>query len=86
MSNELGAGNHRAARRAVRTVMLLTLIEILVVSSGLFASRHVFGYAFSNEKEVIDYVTDMSPLLSLCIVLNGFQAVLSGLLHVFLVP
>ncbi|TXG57269.1 hypothetical protein EZV62_018582 [Acer yangbiense] len=79
VSNELGAGNHRAAQTAVRSVMLLTVLETILVSSVLFASRHVFGYVFSNEKEVVDYVTAMAPFLCLCIVLNGLQAVLSGI-------
>ncbi|KAL5828117.1 hypothetical protein ACOSQ4_019914 [Xanthoceras sorbifolium] len=78
VSNELGAGNHRVARTVVHSLMLLTILEVLAVSSALFASRHVFGYVFSNEKEVVDYVTAMAPFLCLCIVLNGLQAVLSG--------
>ncbi|KAK0575200.1 hypothetical protein LWI29_035388 [Acer saccharum] len=79
VSNELGARNHRAAQTAVRSVMLITVLETILVSSVLFASRHVFGYVFSNEKEVVDYVTAMAPFLCLCIVLNGLQAVLSGI-------
>ncbi|KAJ0095829.1 hypothetical protein Patl1_15213 [Pistacia atlantica] len=79
ISNALGAGNPQAARVAVRTAVFLTVLETVIVSSILYASRHAFGYLFSNEKEVVDYVTTMAPLICLCVMLNGFQAVLSGI-------
>ncbi|KAJ0037338.1 hypothetical protein Pint_22176 [Pistacia integerrima] len=79
VSNALGAGNPQAARVAVRTAVFLTVLETVIVSSILYASRHVFGYLFSNDKEVVDYVTTMAPLICLCVMLNGFQAVLSGI-------
>ncbi|KAM7276352.1 hypothetical protein ACFE04_018218 [Oxalis oulophora] len=78
VSNNLGAGNPKAARTAAYTVMFLTLTLALIVSSVLFASRNVFGYVFSNEKEIVESVTAMAPLVCLCVVLNSFQAVLSG--------
>ncbi|KAJ0037337.1 hypothetical protein Pint_22175 [Pistacia integerrima] len=79
VSNALGAGNPQAARVAVRTAVFLTVLETVIVSSILYASRHAFGYLFSNEKEVVDYVTTIAPLICLCVMLNGFQAVLSGI-------
>ncbi|KAK6921665.1 Multi antimicrobial extrusion protein [Dillenia turbinata] len=78
VSNELGAGNPEAARRAVLAAMIITITETLVVSTTLFASRHVFGYVYSNEKEVIDYVKEIAPLLSLSVILDSLQGVLSG--------
>ncbi|KAH9794903.1 protein DETOXIFICATION 14 [Citrus sinensis] len=77
VSNALGAGNPQAAIIAVRAVLFLTVLETVVVSSILYASRHVFGYIFSNDQEVVDYVTSMAPLICLCVILNGLQAVLS---------
>ncbi|KAK4753826.1 hypothetical protein SAY87_001930 [Trapa incisa] len=62
ISNELGAGNPVAAKRAFYAVMFLAVIETSIVSTALFLSRKVFGYTFSNEKEVVDYVTKMAPL------------------------
>ncbi|KAJ4709827.1 Protein DETOXIFICATION [Melia azedarach] len=79
VSNALGAGNPQAAQVSVRAAMFLTVLETVSVSSILYASRHVFGYVFSNEKEVVDYVTDMAPLICLCAMLNGLQVVLSGI-------
>ncbi|XWS22442.1 hypothetical protein CRYUN_Cryun29cG0034800 [Craigia yunnanensis] len=79
VSNELGAGNPQAARVAVYTVMLVAVLETLVVSGTLFASRHVFGYVYSNEKEVVDYVTTMAPLVCVSVILDSLQGVLSGI-------
>ncbi|ESW14988.1 hypothetical protein PHAVU_007G034700 [Phaseolus vulgaris] len=79
VSNELGAGNSHAARVAVLAAMSLAVIETCVVSTTLFACRHVFGYIFSNEKEVIDYVTFMAPLVCLSVILDSIQGVLTGI-------
>ncbi|KAI3516700.1 hypothetical protein L1887_15667 [Cichorium endivia] len=78
VSNELGAGNPKGARVAVKAVMLLTVVETTIVSSTVFASRHVFGYIFTNEKEVVDYITKMAPLICLNIIMDGLQGALSG--------
>ncbi|KAF9673954.1 hypothetical protein SADUNF_Sadunf10G0077400 [Salix dunnii] len=78
VANELGAGNPQAARLAVYAVMFLAVSETIIVTSALFASRRVFGYLFSNEKEVIDYVTTMAPLVCLSVIMDSLQGVLSG--------
>ncbi|KAK9277022.1 hypothetical protein L1049_006561 [Liquidambar formosana] len=78
VSNELGDGNPQAARVAVFAAMFLSVMETLTVSTTLFACRRVFGYSFSNEKEVVDYVTDMAPLVCLSVILDSIQGVLSG--------
>ncbi|XP_075635778.1 protein DETOXIFICATION 12-like [Castanea sativa] len=78
ISNELGAGNPKAARVAVFAVLFLAVTETSIVSAILLASRSVFGYTFSNEKEVVDYVTTMAPLVSLSIILDSLQGVFSG--------
>ncbi|KAD4983072.1 hypothetical protein E3N88_19743 [Mikania micrantha] len=78
VSNELGAGNPQGARVAVYVVLLIAIVETSIVSTGVFASRHVFGYIFTNEKEVIDYVTKMAPLLCLNILMDSLQGTLSG--------
>nr|XP_034926546.1 protein DETOXIFICATION 12-like [Populus alba] len=55
VSNELGAGRPQAARIAVYTVMILAIIEVLIASGTLFGTRDIFGYSFSNQKEVVGY-------------------------------
>ncbi|KAI4357719.1 hypothetical protein L6164_001651 [Bauhinia variegata] len=79
VSNELGAGNPKAARVAVLAAMSIAIMETSIVSATLFACRHVYGYTFSNEKEVVDYVTVLAPLVSISVILDSVQGVLSGI-------
>ncbi|CAB4295716.1 unnamed protein product [Prunus armeniaca] len=79
VSNELGAGNPQAARLAVGAVMFLTVSGVVIISSIVFASRSVFGYIFSKDKEVVDYVTSMAPLICLSVISDNLHGVLSGL-------
>ncbi|KAL2546115.1 MATE efflux family protein [Forsythia ovata] len=78
ISNELGAGNPQGARVSVISLMLIAAVEAITVSTILFISRNVFGYIFSNEKEVVDYVTNMAPLVCLSVILDCIQGTLSG--------
>ncbi|XP_004497007.1 protein DETOXIFICATION 12-like [Cicer arietinum] len=79
VSNELGAGNPFEARVAVWGAMSLALIEASIASATLFACRHVYGYVFSNDKEVVDYVTIMAPLVSISVILDSIQGTLAGI-------
>ncbi|KAH0877536.1 hypothetical protein HID58_064930 [Brassica napus] len=78
ISNELGAGNSRAAHIVVYAAMSLAVVESLVVSMSLLVGRNVFGYVFSSDKETVDYVAKMALLVSISIILDGSQGVLSG--------
>ncbi|XP_057508007.1 protein DETOXIFICATION 12-like [Actinidia eriantha] len=78
VSNELGAGNPQGARLAVVVVLCLAVVDAVIVSTTLFATRRVFGYTFSSEKEVVNYVEAMAPLACLSVVLDSLQGVLSG--------
>ncbi|KAJ1382921.1 Multi antimicrobial extrusion protein [Sesbania bispinosa] len=79
VSNALGAGNPQAARVSVSAAMTLAASEAVLVSSIIFACRQVLGYVFSNEQDVVDYVTDMVPLLSLSVILDTLHGTLSGI-------
>ncbi|CAE5957538.1 unnamed protein product [Arabidopsis arenosa] len=79
ISNELGAGNFRAAHIVVYAAMSLAVMEILIVSTSLLVGRNVFGHVFSSDKETIDYVARMAPLVSISLILDGLQGVLSGI-------
>ncbi|XP_018453681.2 protein DETOXIFICATION 14 [Raphanus sativus] len=81
VANELGAGKQKRARMAVYTVMVMTGVESLMVSAIFFASRNVFGYLFSSETEVVDYVRTMAPLVSLSVIVDALHAVLSGVVR-----
>ncbi|KAL9257101.1 DETOXIFICATION 12-like protein [Drosera capensis] len=78
VSNELGAGNPDAARVAVYAVLSIAVTELVIVVTTLFSLRKVFGYCFSNEEEVVDYVTDMGPLICISVIMDNLQGVLSG--------
>ncbi|XP_020683684.1 protein DETOXIFICATION 14-like [Dendrobium catenatum] len=79
VSNELGAGNPDGAHLAVRVVISIAIMEALVVSVTIFGLRRVIGYAYSNEDEVIDYVREMVPLVSISVIMDSCQSVMSGI-------
>ncbi|KAL2551730.1 MATE efflux family protein 9 [Forsythia ovata] len=56
VSNELGAGKPQAARIALYAVLILSVAEFITASAALYGCRYILGYAFSDEKEVVDYV------------------------------
>ncbi|KAK9063711.1 hypothetical protein SSX86_017583 [Deinandra increscens subsp. villosa] len=78
VSNELGAGNPQGARVAVKAIMILAVVETTIVSMIVFVNRHIFGYIFTNEKEVVDYVTKIAPFLCVNIIMDSVQGTLSG--------
>ncbi|GKU97644.1 hypothetical protein SLEP1_g10764 [Rubroshorea leprosula] len=79
VSNELGAGNPQAARVVVIATVGLTAVEAISASITLFCCRYVFGYAFSSEKEIVNYVTEMAPLISLSIIADSLHSAFSGI-------
>ncbi|KAI3921627.1 hypothetical protein MKW92_048673 [Papaver armeniacum] len=79
VSNELGAGRPQAARLAVYTVMIIAGTEMVIVSLALFVCRYIVGYAYSNEKEVVESITAMVPLICFSAILDGLQGVLTGI-------
>ncbi|XP_031475742.1 protein DETOXIFICATION 12-like isoform X2 [Nymphaea colorata] len=78
VSNELGAGCPRTAQLAVFVVILLAVIDISIVSTTIYGIRYLLGYAYSSDKEVIQYVAKMAPLVSLSTCMDAIQGVLSG--------
>jgi MATE family multidrug resistance protein len=78
VSNKLGAGDPQVARVSVLAGLCIWLVESAILSTVLFTCKNFVGYAFSNSKEVVDYVADLSPLLCLSFVLDGLTAVLNG--------
>ncbi|KAK0586382.1 hypothetical protein LWI29_006005 [Acer saccharum] len=78
VSNELGAGHPEAARLAVCVVLVMAITVGLVVGSVMILIRNVWGYAYSNEIQVVKYVASMMPILALSNFIDGLQCVLSG--------
>ncbi|CAJ2630610.1 unnamed protein product [Trifolium pratense] len=79
VSNALGAGYPQAAQLSVYAAMTLAVSEAILVSSTIFSSRRVLGYLFSNEQDVVDYVTDMVPLISVSVIMDTLHGTLSGI-------
>ncbi|KAJ6368162.1 hypothetical protein OIU78_000691 [Salix suchowensis] len=80
ISNELGAGNHQAARVAVQVV----LISFNYGGSYLLAQSCSFAVTFLDmllvmTRGVVDYVAELAPLLCFSLVLDGLQAIFSGI-------
>ncbi|RDY06618.1 Protein DETOXIFICATION 21, partial [Mucuna pruriens] len=70
VANELGKGSARAAKFSI-IVAVLTSLTI-----GFLLQR--LAYIFTSNKDVANAVGDLSPLLSVSILLNSVQPVLSG--------
>ena len=81
ISNELGAEHPQAARLALHVVLVIALTEGVVVWLVLVLIRNVWGYAYSNEAEVVTYVATMMPILATSNLIDGLQCVLSGINH-----
>uniref|UniRef100_I1P666 Protein DETOXIFICATION n=1 Tax=Oryza glaberrima TaxID=4538 RepID=I1P666_ORYGL len=78
VSNELGAGRPEAARLASRVVMVLGLGVGVAIGLAMILVRHLWGYAYSNEEEVVQYVAKMMPILAVSFLFDDLQCVLSG--------
>ncbi|XP_042504401.1 protein DETOXIFICATION 17-like isoform X2 [Macadamia integrifolia] len=78
VSNELGAGQAQRARLAVYVVTAIALTEGVTVATITFSVRGVWGRLYSNEEEVIKYVSSMMLLLGVSNFLDGLQCVVSG--------
>ncbi|XP_015958627.1 protein DETOXIFICATION 40 isoform X2 [Arachis duranensis] len=78
VSNELGAGNGRAAAFSVVVVNIVSFVIAVVEAVVVLALRNVVSYAFTEGETVANAVSDLCPFLAITLVLNGVQPVLSG--------
>ncbi|XP_022735458.1 protein DETOXIFICATION 16-like isoform X2 [Durio zibethinus] len=78
ISNELGAGNPQVARLAVCVAIVMAISEGLLVGSILILIRNIWGYAYSNEVEVVKYVATLMPFAATSTFFDALQCVLSG--------
>lgn len=78
MSNELGAGNPRAAAFSVVVVTLLSFVLSVLVSAVILLCRDYISYIFTEGEDVSQAVSRLTPLLAFTLILNGIQPVLSG--------
>ena len=78
VSNALGAGSPQAARVSSFCSMVLMLCVALIVSSTVFASQNILGHVFSNEPDVIQYVTNITPVIVMSVFVSSLQGTLTG--------
>ncbi|PAN37383.1 hypothetical protein GQ55_7G081500 [Panicum hallii var. hallii] len=81
VSNELGAGRPEDARLATRVVMVLALLVGILVGLVMVLARNLWGYAYSSEEEVVEYIARMMPILAVAFVFDDLQGVLSGVVR-----
>ncbi|KAK1583964.1 hypothetical protein Q3G72_028658 [Acer saccharum] len=78
VANELGRGDAKAAKFSIKVaISTATCIGIFFMIICLVLKRQI-AYLFTSDEEIAEAVTSLSLLLSLTVLLNGFQAVLSG--------
>ncbi|CAN1313006.1 Protein DETOXIFICATION 29 [Linum perenne] len=82
ISNELGAGHPRTAKFALMVAVISSFIVGFALAVVLVVTRDYYPSLFSNDSAVKLVVSEMTPLLALCIVINNVQPVLSDLVGV----
>ena len=78
VSNELGAGNPKAAAFSVKIVTMISLSISIIFAIVILLLRNIIGSAFTNGEEVSHAVAELCPFLAMSVVLDGVQPVLSG--------
>nr|KYP56830.1 Protein TRANSPARENT TESTA 12 [Cajanus cajan] len=78
VANELGRGSSRAAKFSIVVAVLTSsAIGFVFFFAFLFLKKRL-AYVFTHDPDVADAVGDLSTLLSLSMLLNSVQPVLSG--------
>ncbi|KAK8521342.1 hypothetical protein V6N13_077451 [Hibiscus sabdariffa] len=77
-SNELGAGQPRAAFLAVCVTVSMVVIEGIAVGTFLISCRKIWGYLYSKDERVVKYVGEMLLLIAASHLIDGLQSVLTG--------
>ncbi|TVU27674.1 hypothetical protein EJB05_19170 [Eragrostis curvula] len=78
VSNELGSGRPRAAKYAVATVILQSLLIGLLAMAVILAYRNSFAVLFTADADMQAAVGKVAYLLAVTMVLNSVQPVISG--------
>lgn len=79
VSNELGAGNPKAAKFSITVNVLTSAVIGLIISATILATRKEFPRLFTNEQHVIKETSKLGYILAAIIFLNGIQPVLLGI-------
>ncbi|RZB58548.1 Protein DETOXIFICATION 33 isoform B [Glycine soja] len=77
VSNELGAGDFKAAKFSVWVVSITSVSIGVVVMIGVLLTKDYFPYLFTTSVPVANETTRLSALLAVTVLLNSLQPVLS---------
>nr|QEY08353.1 MATE efflux family protein member 1b [Crocus sativus] len=78
VSNELGAGNPKAAAFSVLVVTAVSIVITTIIAMIILSLRDYISYLFTEGEVVAKAVAELTPLLAITLILNGIQPVLSG--------
>ncbi|KAJ4838070.1 Protein DETOXIFICATION 41 [Turnera subulata] len=78
VSNELGAGHPKLAKFSVFVVTTTSILISTVFCAIVLIFRVGLSKLFTNDSEVIQEVSNLTPLLAISVFLNGIQPILSG--------
>lgn len=78
VSNELGAGNPDRARQAMFVTLLLSFLLGLSVVLLLAFGHNIWAGFFSSSPVIIQAFASMTPLLTISVLADSVQGVLSG--------
>ena len=83
VANELGRGSSKAAKFSILVTVLTSFCIGFVLFLVFLFLRERLAYVFTPNPKVAEAVGDLSPLLSVSMLLNSVQPVLSGNLHIY---
>lgn len=78
VSNELGAGHPSVAKFSVLVVTGTSILISIVFSAIILIFKVGLSTLFTSDTEVIEAVSEITPLLAISVFLNGIQPILSG--------
>ncbi|KHN21009.1 Protein TRANSPARENT TESTA 12 [Glycine soja] len=78
VSNELGAGDFKAAKFSVWVVSITSVFIGVVAMIGVLSTKDYFPYLFTTSVPVANETTRLAALLGVTVLLNSLQPVLSG--------
>ncbi|KAM5564167.1 protein DETOXIFICATION 41-like [Rosa sericea] len=78
VSNELGAGRPKVAKFSVFVVNGTSILISIVFSAIVLIFKVGLSKLFTSDDDVIDAVSNLTPLLAISVFLNGIQPILSG--------
>lgn len=78
VANELGRGDAKATKFSIKVLVCTSSVIGAVFGIVCLAMGDKIGYLFTNEVEVADTVSGVSPLLALTVLLGSIFPLLSG--------